>query len=375
VETKTLAANRALEALAAQIRADPLLAAAFARESAGDLPAALARAPAGRAFLNDLDRFLDQYGHREAVISTALLPTWKDAPETVLGLLKGLAGAAPRPEPARPAWQVARDGVLAHPLLQLPPARSLFLTLLAEARCFDRIREDTHFDATLALPIVRRAALELGRRLVAAGVLDAPEDVFHLRLAELEATGEPPSPALVRELRALVVRRKAKRAAVEATPLIDTRLAPSARRTIGAADVLLRGSSGSRGVAEGPVCVVRDPSEFGKLQGGNVLVAPFTNPAWTPLFQRAAAVVVDSGGAGSHAAIVAREYGIPAVMGTVDGSRRLADGQRVRVDGDRGIVAFLNDHAGDGSSGSRCRRGSGRSDAVPWKGPNDANAG
>jgi phosphoenolpyruvate synthase/pyruvate phosphate dikinase len=68
------------------------------------------------------------------------------------------------------------------------------------------------------------------------------------------------------------------------------------------------------------------------------LVCPYTNPAWTPLFQRAAAVVVDSGGVGSHAAIVAREYGIPAVMGTVTGTTVLADGQRVTVDGNAGCV-------------------------------------
>ncbi|HEU0115487.1 MAG TPA: PEP-utilizing enzyme [Thermomicrobiales bacterium] len=68
------------------------------------------------------------------------------------------------------------------------------------------------------------------------------------------------------------------------------------------------------------------------------MVAPYTNPAWTPLFQRAAAVVVDTGGAVSHAAIVAREYGIPAVMGTGDATRRLRDGQRARVDGNRGVV-------------------------------------
>src|SRR5262249_43588190 len=106
-----------------------------------------------------------------------------------------------------------------------------------------------------------------------------------------------------------------------------------------AAAVLLRGTPGSPGVAEGQVRVIRDSREFGRLLPGEVLVAPFTNPAWTPLFQRAVAVVVDTGGAASHAAIVAREYGIPAVMGTAEGTRRLADGERVRVDGSRGIVS------------------------------------
>ena len=95
---------------------------------------------------------------------------------------------------------------------------------------------------------------------------------------------------------------------------------------------------GSPGVAVGPVRIIRDPAEFSTLQRGDVLVAPYTNPAWTPMFQLAAAVVVDTGGSAAHAAIVAREYGIPAVMGTGDATTVLTDRHTVRVDGDRGIV-------------------------------------
>ena len=84
--------------------------------------------------------------------------------------------------------------------------------------------------------------------------------------------------------------------------------------------------------------MIREPAEFGRLVAGDVLVCPYTNPGWTPLFQRAAAVVVDSGGPASHAAIVAREYGIPAVMGTGTGTSALTDGVLVTVDGSRGRV-------------------------------------
>jgi rifampicin phosphotransferase len=86
------------------------------------------------------------------------------------------------------------------------------------------------------------------------------------------------------------------------------------------------------------VRVIREPAEFGKLASGDVLVCPYTNPAWTTLFQRASAVVADSGGPASHAAIVAREYGIPAVMGTGTGTTTLTDGQLVTVDGSTGRV-------------------------------------
>jgi rifampicin phosphotransferase len=104
------------------------------------------------------------------------------------------------------------------------------------------------------------------------------------------------------------------------------------------ADALLSGIAAGGGRVSGPVRVIRDPAEFGRLRSGDVLVCPYTNPSWTPLFQRAAAVVVDAGGLGSHAAIVAREYGIPAVMATATGTTTLRDGQQVVVDGDSGRV-------------------------------------
>jgi pyruvate,water dikinase len=137
-----------------------------------------------------------------------------------------------------------------------------------------------------------------------------------------------------------MARRKKRRAELEGTLLVDPRLF---HQTEAEGDVLLSGTPGSPGVAKGVVRVVRSSSEFGKLHSGEVLVAPYTNPAWTPLFQRAAAVVVDSGGATSHAAIVAREYGIPAVMGTTEGTQKLTDGQRVMVDGNRGHVTRLGE--------------------------------
>jgi pyruvate,water dikinase len=119
------------------------------------------------------------------------------------------------------------------------------------------------------------------------------------------------------------------------TPVIELPALP-AQQIPG--DALLAGTAGSPGVAEGPVRLVADATDFGKLQPGEVLVAPYTNPSWTPLFGRAVAVIVDAGSAMSHAAIVAREYGIPAVMGTGVAMIRLHDGQKVRVDGTRGLV-------------------------------------
>jgi hypothetical protein len=306
VESRTVEANRALEALATRIRSDPELADAFARHEAGELMPVLEAQLAGRAFLAELRTFLDEYGHREAGATLQISQsTWKDAPEVVLGILKGLAAAPPRVMVERPAWEAARDELFAHTLSRIPPLRAAFLGLLAEARWFPQIREDTRFYATLILPVLWRTLLEFGRRLADTGVLDLPEDVFHLKLDELERIDGtwPPPPQLAGELRALVTRRKAKRAELKGTPLVDPRLFRQAEVN---GNMILRGIPGSPGVAEGTVRIVHDASKFGKLRTGEVLVAPYTNPAWTPLFQRAVAVVVDSGGAGSHAAIVAR---------------------------------------------------------------------
>jgi pyruvate,water dikinase len=218
--------------------------------------------------------------------------------------------------------------------------RTAMLNLIATARAFFLVREDTHFEATRVLPILRRTLLAFGRRLTEANVLDNAEAVFHLTLDELKHAGDvwPPPPPLAGELRQTVQRRQARRAELEGTPVVDPRLY---QQLEAGGDALLTGTPGSPGVADGPVRVIRTPADFGKLRSGEVLVALYTNPAWTPLFQSAAAVVVDGGAATSHAAIIAREYGIPAVMGTVTGTQILHDGERVRVDGNQGRVTRL----------------------------------
>lgn len=121
VETKTLEVNRELEHLAAVVRLDPTLAATFAQHEAGELGAALAALPPGQALLETLQAFMDRYGHREAVISTAFQPTWKDAPEVVLGIIKGLALVKPQNKSKRPAWTDAREELLAHSLFRRVP--------------------------------------------------------------------------------------------------------------------------------------------------------------------------------------------------------------------------------------------------------------
>jgi phosphohistidine swiveling domain-containing protein len=343
--TRTEAANRALEALAERVRNNPTLRQAFAELEPFQLMDAAARDP---EFHAELKAFLAEYGHRETV--TAILvtpPTLSEAPDTALGLVKLLAAKPPSSVRADRAGQ-ALERLLAHRLLRGSPIRARLRRWVQAARSGMAFREDSHFYFTKPLPILRRSLLEIGRRLRDAGVLSEPDEVFHLRLEELEGIAdvqrlvEPDA----ERLRVAVRTRSAKREELSGVWLIDPNLIFPPGDTD--ASALVSGTPASGGRATGPVCVIREPAEFAKLSSGDILVCPYTNPAWTPLFQRAVAVVVDSGAVGSHAAIVAREYGIPAVMGTVVGTTVLTDGQLVTVDGGTGRVISA---AGDASQG------------------------
>ena len=326
--TRTTDANRALEALAARARKDPQLL-----DAVNELdPQALA---AFGEFKQEFNTYLAEYGHRETVTPVLVTPpTQGEAPETVLALIKVLAAEPPRPPEDRDR---AMSELLKHPLLHGPRRRARMQRWVQAARAGITFREDSHFYFLMPLPILRKSLLEMGRRLRDVDVLDGPEAVFHLRLNELEAVDDPAhlTESEKDQLRAAVRTRSARREELSGVRLID----PGAvfpRRELG--DALITGTPASSGSATGPVKVIREPAEFGRLAAGDVLVCPYTNPAWTTLFQRAAAVVVDSGGPASHAAIVAREYGIPAVMGTGTGTTALTDGQLVTVDGTSGRV-------------------------------------
>jgi rifampicin phosphotransferase len=326
--TRTTDANRALEGLAARVRKDPRLL-----DAVNELD--LQAIAAFGEFHQEFNAYLAEYGHRETVTPVLVTPpTQGEAPETVLALIKVLAAEPPRP-PTDPERALAE--LLKHPLLRGPRQRTRMERWVLAARAGITFREDSHFYFLMPLPILRKSLLEIGRRLRDVEVLDGSEAVFHLRLNELEAVDDPANltESDKDQLRAAVRTRSARREELSGVRLIDP-AAVFPRHEVG--DALITGTPASSGSATGPVKVIREPAEFGRLAGGDVLVCPYTNPAWTTLFQRAAAVVVDSGGPASHAAIVAREYGIPAVMGTGSGTSTLTNGQLVTVDGTSGRV-------------------------------------
>jgi phosphohistidine swiveling domain-containing protein len=336
--TRTEDANCALEELAAHVRANPALRHAFNQLDPLTLRRRLDEDPEFTGFRQALDGFIAEYGQRETLSPLVIsAPSWSEDPALALGVIKVLIEERAQTRATTPAAEAERR-LLDHRLLRSPRRRAALQRMVDAARAGTAFREDSHFHAMRAIPILRRTLLEAGRWLAAGGVLADVEDVFHLRLEELEAVTDPDDLTAVEadRLRTAVRDRATRRAELAGIPMLSAAslLDPAAADE----DALVTGIGASRGRASGPVQIIREPAEFGSMRSGDVLVCPYTNPAWTPLFQRAAAVVVDSGGVGSHAAIVAREYGIPAVMGTVIGTTVLADGQLITVDGDAGRI-------------------------------------
>ena len=197
---------------------------------------------------------------------------------------------------------------------------------------------------------MRRALLRLGGILMERAVLLTAEDVFFLTRAELLAALTISEPA--GSLAPVVVERRKlwQRQRRLTPPLVLGEMTPMMKRIFERTENMLRSEVGlpvrngltglpaSPGRASGPARVICTPEEFDRLQPGDVLIAPVTTPAWTPLFVHAAAVVTDTGSPLAHASLAAREYGIPAVVGTGNATARFQDGQQVLVDGNTGLV-------------------------------------
>ena len=199
---------------------------------------------------------------------------------------------------------------------------------------------------------VRRVLLEIGRRLSEAGVIDQPADVCYLTLDEVRALAAAHHGSDRRSLVQLRRREVEHFRGVSPPPALGADNGPPPddpmSRFFGkffggpppafeAANVL-KGNAGSPGKVRGPAKVIRSLSDAGKLRAGDVLVAETTASPWTPLFATAAAIVTDTGGVLSHCAVVAREYRIPAVVGTGRATTTIRDGEFVEVDGDAGLV-------------------------------------
>jgi rifampicin phosphotransferase len=350
-----------LAAIARRAEADPGAAAAL------ELPADQVVAKLKGTWLEQaLDEFVDAEGDRAGGFDL-IDPTWREMPELIVGVLKGMIESAYDPAAEDEAFQAWRHSRIDELRARLGGDElAEFDRWLAHGERAYPLNE-THNRLLVELPwaLIRYTALEAGRRLAAAGRLDERDDVFHIHADELIGALRDP----VRDVRTLARERRRAHAWAQTLdppqaigdpapppplhalpPAVGAAFKAMLEQTedmLGARTAESRageivGSPGSPGSAEGPARIVRGIEEFDKVQAGDVLVCPLTSPAWTVLFPQVAAIVADSGGPLSHAAIVAREYGVPSVVGAHDATRRLEDGQLVAVDGSSGVVRTLS---------------------------------
>jgi phosphohistidine swiveling domain-containing protein len=366
-DNRTVAGTRALWELSRQALGAPgVLSALRDGAPAGAMAALEADAsPEGVAFLAELRAYLAEYGQRSNNPAELSEPSWIEDPTPVIATLREYLEQPDRDVAAERATLVAeRERAVAAARARLAgyprPVVEQWESLLRAAQQANVLSEDHAFWIDLCgLYQARRVAVEVGRRLAEAGVATVAADVFYLTLDEVREAldGRPDRNAL-----ALVAGRRAEMAYFGAVTLpLSIGDAPPESAEGGAGDALSRamgkfmggaaaaasepgivpGVAGSPGSVRGTARVVLTLAEAGTLQPGDILVTEYTGPWWTPLFRIAAGLVTDFGGVLSHCAVVAREFGIPAVVGTGSATTTLVDGQLIEVDGDRGLVRII----------------------------------
>lgn len=303
-------------------------------------------------FKNEFDAFLAQYGDRPSASMAPTLSayTWREKPEVVYNLIDSLLSDNEllNSEESYKKQEFALEEAKNEIKKRLEPKQyDNFLKILNQAREGVIIREEGLFYIEKLTSCVRRLILKLGTMLGEKGIICEANDIFFLFLEELG----PVSSEQLDLTEKIAKRRNAYKKVYAAHEkgihwMISTGSFPVFNKKEKQARNLddpneIKGISASRGVYEGSVCIVKGPFEFHKLKKGDILVSPYTAPVWTPLFRLASGVATEIGSAGSHAAIVSREYGIPCVVDIPNITNILKDGQMIRIDGTKGIITML----------------------------------
>ena len=298
----------------------------------------------------EVRQFIDAHGHLGQAFDDLTMPSWGEEPHILLAELAQRLTHAPE----RSADRTARLRVEADRLANAARARltaeperlASFEDLLSLGRTVGPLTEvHNYWIDRMAQARIRALSVRVGRRLVREGSIDAADDVFYLERDEVEATIRRPTDrrALVAERREEHMRQRAMRPPIF---LGKARENPEADRFGGGPQehesaTQLGGVGASAGIATGPARVTLGPDDFGRIAPGDIIVCPSSNPSWVPVFAIAGGLVTNTGGVLSHAAVVAREFGLPAVVGVSGATTLIPDGRLVEIDGTTGSVRLL----------------------------------
>jgi phosphohistidine swiveling domain-containing protein len=338
-----------------EIKGDPELAKAFEGETAAEIMGALEGSERGRRFVEErVVRHQKAFGYKAIWSHEFAFKTWREDPAPMIEAVRGYL-ATDYDYPSNIAS--VRDDLEAATSEALEGAEGGELeAALRRSLSMNPLTPDHHFyidQGTNAR--LRLVLMAIGRKLVDAGTLDDAEDVMFLRYNELRLLMADQSALDARTV--VGDRRDAREAAFEKRPpswvgtATQTALDFPYNALWGFPEKFhagepsttgeVKGLAASPGVVEGPARYVTSLDEFDQVQEGEILVCRMTNPAWVVLFTKITGLVTEAGGAVSHPAVVAREFGIPAVVGTTNAGERISTGDRVRVNGSTGVVEIL----------------------------------
>jgi phosphohistidine swiveling domain-containing protein len=331
---------------------DSQVAAAVTQGDPDGIPQRLRAIQAGRTFWAQVQDYLARYHYMAPIDEDLSQSRWDEDPSFVLSTLQAYARADESVAPARhlaTQRQVRRTTerrvleILSRGWRRLWPfGRRSFIKQLRLVRRYVWWREETRVIASRAFYQCRRFYKELGRRWAAQGTLDEPEHIFLLRWPAIRAVldGEAPAEGLRAQV-ASYLRLKTCYRNFEPPSVIGVGTSMMRKPAVRPGQRVFEGIPCSSGRVEGIARVVETLEETRSFQRGEILVARYTNPGWTPLFNLAGGIVIEEGGLLSHGAVVAREYGIPAVLRIEGATKIFRTGQRLRVDGNTGTVEVV----------------------------------
>lgn len=357
-DNKSVETGQALWTLSRWVRSVDGLTAAVVAASVTDGAVDLTGHPASGEFASRWQAFLDTYGWRSDAFMEIGHQSWREDPSSALNQLQRFVTMDDDRDPylAHIRQAAERESLEQAMEARLPAElHDTYRMLLQAAQQYLPIAEDHNFtiDQKFTM-VIREAFLQLGRGLVADGLLATPDDVFYLEWSEVQGLADgvvaDGLAGTADERRRLRISQRA----IDPPPMIgtpppaDAPPDPLSTKFFGVGIVqgddprVITGHGVSAGTVEGIARVILTLDDADRLEPDDILVCPMTMPAWTPLFAFAGAVVSDSGGPISHCAIVAREHAIPCVAGTVVGTKAIPDGARIRVDGSTGKVHLLD---------------------------------